>query len=160
MQVLTTNLWTSDFIPVVLNLPSRKPRIRPSRWPRGTLYPQKLAVTSPTSGGRSVGVVRSRTQPTVFVFIFQPLWGRGLVNSFLIRRGSAPKKYSTGQGPCVLFIQSLVFSLILTRESIKKAKQRHKKIHLYIAKFKGMETKERKKYELHTRSSSVRVQCE
>jgi hypothetical protein len=34
----------------------------PSRWPRGTLYPQKLAITSPTSGGRSVGIVRSRTQ--------------------------------------------------------------------------------------------------
>jgi hypothetical protein len=28
----------------------------PSRWPRGTLYPQKLAITSPTSGGRSVGI--------------------------------------------------------------------------------------------------------
>jgi hypothetical protein len=27
-----------------------------------TLYPQKLAITSPTSGGRSVGIVRSRTQ--------------------------------------------------------------------------------------------------
>jgi hypothetical protein len=33
----------------------------PSRWPRGTLYPQMLAITSPTSGGRSVGNVRSRT---------------------------------------------------------------------------------------------------
>jgi hypothetical protein len=30
----------------------------PSRWPSGTLYPQKLAITSPRSGGRSVGVVR------------------------------------------------------------------------------------------------------
>jgi hypothetical protein len=27
-------------------------------------YPQKLAPTSPTSGGRSVGIVRSRTQAT------------------------------------------------------------------------------------------------
>jgi hypothetical protein len=27
----------------------------PLRWPRDTLYPQKLALTSPTSGGRSVG---------------------------------------------------------------------------------------------------------
>jgi hypothetical protein len=27
----------------------------PSRWPRGTLYPQTLALTSLTSGGRSVG---------------------------------------------------------------------------------------------------------
>jgi hypothetical protein len=34
----------------------------PSRWPRGTLYPQKLAITSLTSRGRSVGIVRSRTQ--------------------------------------------------------------------------------------------------
>jgi hypothetical protein len=34
----------------------------PLRWPRGTLYPQKLAVTSPTSGGRSVGIVRLRTK--------------------------------------------------------------------------------------------------
>jgi hypothetical protein len=28
------------------------------------LYPQKLALTSPTSGGRSVGKVRSRTKAT------------------------------------------------------------------------------------------------
>jgi hypothetical protein len=38
----------------------------PSRWPRGTLYPQKLAITSPTRGGRSVGIVRSRTQTMEF----------------------------------------------------------------------------------------------
>jgi hypothetical protein len=25
----------------------------PLRWPRDTLYPQKLALTSPTSGGRA-----------------------------------------------------------------------------------------------------------
>jgi hypothetical protein len=41
----------------------------PSLLPRGTLYPQKLALTSSTSGGRSVGTVRSRTQTTEFVFI-------------------------------------------------------------------------------------------
>jgi hypothetical protein len=29
----------------------------PSCWPRGTLYPQKLAITSPTIGGRSLGIV-------------------------------------------------------------------------------------------------------
>jgi hypothetical protein len=40
----------------------------PSRWPRHTLYPQKLALTSPTSGGRSVGIVRSLTQTTEFSF--------------------------------------------------------------------------------------------
>jgi hypothetical protein len=38
----------------------------PSHRPRGTLYPQKLAVTTPTSGGCSVDIVRSRTQATGF----------------------------------------------------------------------------------------------
>jgi hypothetical protein len=33
-------------------------------------YPQKLAITSPTSGGRPVGVVRSRTQTMEFVCLF------------------------------------------------------------------------------------------
>jgi hypothetical protein len=31
-------------------------------------YAQKLALTSPTSGGRSVGIVRSQTQATEFSF--------------------------------------------------------------------------------------------
>jgi hypothetical protein len=38
----------------------------PSRWPRGTLYPQKLATILPRSGGRSVDIVRSRTQTVEF----------------------------------------------------------------------------------------------
>jgi hypothetical protein len=37
------------------------------RWPRNTLYPQKLALISPTSGGRSVGIVRLLTKATEFV---------------------------------------------------------------------------------------------
>jgi hypothetical protein len=41
----------------------------PSRWPRGTLYPQKLALTSLTSGGRSVGIVLLRTQAKEFFFL-------------------------------------------------------------------------------------------
>jgi hypothetical protein len=41
----------------------------PSRWPRGTLYLQKLALTKSTSGGRSVGIVRSRTQATEFSLV-------------------------------------------------------------------------------------------
>ena len=36
------------------------------------LYPQKLALTSPTGGGRSVGIVRSRTKATEFSFSFRP----------------------------------------------------------------------------------------
>ena len=33
------------------------------------LYPQKLALTSPTGSGRSVGIVRSRTKATEFSFL-------------------------------------------------------------------------------------------
>jgi hypothetical protein len=61
----------------------------PSRWPRGTLYPHKLAIASPTSGGRSVGIVRSRTQAMEFFFFFfyhckywihiLPIWNSGKI---------------------------------------------------------------------------------
>jgi hypothetical protein len=37
-----------------------------SHSPRDTLYLQKLTLSSPTSGGRSVGIVRSRIQATEF----------------------------------------------------------------------------------------------
>jgi hypothetical protein len=40
------------------------------RWPRDTLYPQKLALISPTCGGRSVGIVRLRTKATEFVCLY------------------------------------------------------------------------------------------
>jgi len=33
------------------------------------LYPQKLALTSPTGGGRSVGIVRVRTKATELSFV-------------------------------------------------------------------------------------------
>jgi hypothetical protein len=41
----------------------------PLRWPRDTLYPQKLVLTSPTSGDHPVGIVRSRTKATEFVLL-------------------------------------------------------------------------------------------
>jgi hypothetical protein len=36
------------------------------------LYPQKLAITSPTSGGLSVGIVRSLTQTMEFSLVLDP----------------------------------------------------------------------------------------
>jgi hypothetical protein len=45
----------------------------PSRLQRGTLYPEKLALISLTSGGRSVGIVRSRTESTDFVLLREGL---------------------------------------------------------------------------------------
>jgi hypothetical protein len=38
----------------------------PLRWPRNTLYTQKLTLTSPTSSGHSVGIVCLRTKATEF----------------------------------------------------------------------------------------------
>jgi hypothetical protein len=40
-----------------------------SRWPRGTLYRQNLALTSLTNGGLSVGIVRLRTEAIEFFFL-------------------------------------------------------------------------------------------
>jgi hypothetical protein len=37
---------------------------------RDTLCPQKLTLTSPTSGGRPVGIVRLRAQAMEFVLLF------------------------------------------------------------------------------------------
>jgi hypothetical protein len=41
----------------------------PWPWPRDTLYPQTLALTSLTSDGPSVGIVLSRTQTTEFFLV-------------------------------------------------------------------------------------------
>jgi hypothetical protein len=43
-------------------------RGHPLHWPCDTLYPQKLELTSPKSGGRSVSIVRLRTKATEFEF--------------------------------------------------------------------------------------------
>jgi len=39
------------------------------RWPRDTPLPAKVGTTSPTGGGRSVGIVRSRTKATEFSLV-------------------------------------------------------------------------------------------
>jgi hypothetical protein len=58
----------------------------PSRWPRGTLHQQKLALNSPTSGVRSVGMVCLQAQAAEFFYILikkqrnfskVKLWGWG-----------------------------------------------------------------------------------
>jgi hypothetical protein len=43
----------------------------PSRWPIGTLYQQKLALTSQTSSGSLVGIVHARTQATEIIFMLK-----------------------------------------------------------------------------------------
>jgi hypothetical protein len=41
-----------------------------SRWPRDTVYTKKLALTPPTSGCHSVGIVRLRTKAAEFIYTF------------------------------------------------------------------------------------------
>jgi hypothetical protein len=41
-----------------------------NHWPRDTLYPLKLALTSLTSGGLSVGILRWRTKTLEFVWLY------------------------------------------------------------------------------------------
>jgi hypothetical protein len=50
----------------------------PSRWRRGILYPQRLELTLPTSGGRSFGIVCSRTHATEFSLglVLEPIHSR------------------------------------------------------------------------------------
>jgi hypothetical protein len=51
-------------------LESREYGLRnPSRWPRGTLCGANLAVTSPTSDDRSVGILRSQTHSRKFFWL-------------------------------------------------------------------------------------------
>ena len=47
------------------------------------LYPQKLALTSPTGGGRSVGIVRVRTKATES-FVYSPFFSLQNAVCFII----------------------------------------------------------------------------
>jgi hypothetical protein len=55
------------------------------RWPRDTLYQQKLALTSPTSGGRSVGI-KATEFSLVFVLELRDVIFRICVCIFLYER--------------------------------------------------------------------------
>jgi hypothetical protein len=54
----------------------------PACWPHGTIYPQKLALTSLTNGAHSIGIVRSRTQAMEFFFNYA--WCKVYVVKLLI----------------------------------------------------------------------------
>jgi hypothetical protein len=60
-------------------------RRNPSRRSRGTLYPQKLALTSLTNCSRSIDIVHSRTQATEFSlsWLYSPLVGPWPISQFL-----------------------------------------------------------------------------
>jgi hypothetical protein len=53
----------------------------PLRWPRDTLYPQNLALTSPTCGGGSVGIVPFKWFTIVFKSSTSRSWVRTSIKS-------------------------------------------------------------------------------
>jgi len=56
------------------------------------LYPQKLALTSPTGGGRSVGIVRVRIKATEFFLERQAFWACSYMS-----QGTGSADYSRNQ---------------------------------------------------------------
>jgi hypothetical protein len=76
--VFCITLFFTSFASLHNSLESREYGSRdPLCWPRNTFYLQKLALTSPTSGGRLVGIVRTRTTGHAvcsFFFCFLPLY--------------------------------------------------------------------------------------
>ena len=76
------------------------------------LYPQKLALTSPTGGGRSVGIVRSRTKATellLLLFADEVCWGAYelfTVDYHLILTGfKALQQNLMFVWPCIILVQ-------------------------------------------------------
>jgi hypothetical protein len=53
----------------------------PSLLPRDTLYPQKLALTSPTYGGHFDGIVHLRTKATELLLL---LWVSGVIQHYIV----------------------------------------------------------------------------
>jgi hypothetical protein len=85
-------------------------RGEPLHWPRDTLYPQKLALTSPISGDRPVGIVRSRTNATEFSFVFSSMkYLRHILTGIV---GSNP---SRGIDVCLVFVFPCVELSVISR---------------------------------------------
>jgi hypothetical protein len=71
---LSKRYWKGFFFPnISVSFPVQKSNNTAVGIRHADRYPQKLVLTSPTCGGRSVGIVHSRTQATEFVFISVPL---------------------------------------------------------------------------------------
>jgi hypothetical protein len=81
-----------------------------SRWPRCTLYPQKLELSSPTRGGPSVGIVRSRTQATEFLFL-------PLIKGYGLVKGIADLLYGREWGRNIRYIKGYICYIDLSFRS-------------------------------------------
>jgi hypothetical protein len=70
-------------------------------WPRDTLHPQKLALTSPTSDSRSLGIVRWRTKATVLYAWYVVPWS--LIRTNLRSFETSIKFYQTARRRCSIY---------------------------------------------------------
>jgi hypothetical protein len=106
----------------------------PSRWPRGTLYPQKLALTSSTSGNCSGDIVHSQTKATEFVVyiyvcrhVMHPpshsffmkfyRWRKMYIALWIHNAGMSPNFLNL---PCTYYIMSYVKTRNITSFSMHK----------------------------------------
>jgi hypothetical protein len=78
-----------------------------SRWPHSTLYPQKFTLASPTSGGRSVGIVRSRTQAPEFVLFVAMNVSGSFARNRVSRCWQGPAADTELKGGRLLLLQSV-----------------------------------------------------
>jgi hypothetical protein len=93
------------------------------RWPRDNLYTQKLALTSPTSDGRSVGIVRLRTKATEF-YSCENFYQ--IIHTQRYSIGSSPKCHFNGPTLYLSLYYSLnvCFSLLLYIFMSEESKRR------------------------------------
>jgi hypothetical protein len=90
-------------------LRSRNPkygRRDPSLWPRDIPSTQKLALSSPTSGGRWVGIVHSRTKATELALDWSPVVMLSMLHSPSENKGRvklAAQSQSTATVECMLW---------------------------------------------------------
>ena len=76
------------------------------------LYPQKLALTSPTGGGRSVGIVRSRTKATEFGVLVACIRFSKLSSARVVL-------HLLPVGPIIMAIRFVVLASMMNREGKK-----------------------------------------
>jgi hypothetical protein len=86
-----------------------------SRCPGDTLCPQKLVLTSPRRGDRSVGVVRWRTQATEFSYSFSLCFGTKPTEPFLY-----------------YYVDQFLYTFPLICKYLSQSTHTHTHIYIYI----------------------------
>ena len=92
------------------------------------LYLQKLALTSPTGGGRSVGIVRVRTKATEFVLFVVENTGSFIEVRIQLDIGQCADAYDPNNKSQVFYI----FSSVHRNSRLKKSKEMQQYAEIYL----------------------------